>query len=294
MAIAQGEMVLEEMIRAVREYWNSFELELVKYQTKCKLIRGWDELFVKLEEDLNNLVSMKISPYYKAFEGEIVQWDDKLQKVKLTLDTWIDVQRRWVYLEGIFFGSSDIKTQLANEYNKFKSIDNEFTSLMKKVGQKPALMEVMSIQGLQKTLERLSDFLQKIQKALGDYLETQRQAFARFYFIGDDDLLDIIGNSKDVTNVQRHFPKMYAGIVSLLAIKEGNDDVVQGMCSREGEQVMFVKEVKIAEDPRINIWLAKVDQEMMNSLALELEKSVSAINSVAKNDQLKIIEIHPA
>jgi dynein heavy chain 1 len=36
---------------------------------------------------------------------------------------------------------------------------------------------------------------------LGDYLETQRSAFARFYFVGDDDLLDIIGNSKDVTNV---------------------------------------------------------------------------------------------
>ena len=78
MAVAQGEMVLEEMIRSVREYWNAFELELVKYQTKCKLIRGWDDLFVKLEEDLNNLTSMKISPYYKAFEGEIVQWDDKL------------------------------------------------------------------------------------------------------------------------------------------------------------------------------------------------------------------------
>jgi dynein heavy chain 1 len=145
MTVARGELVLEEMIRTVKEYWDAFELELVKYQSKCKLIRGWDDLFAKLEEDLNNLASMKISPYYKAFESEIVQWDDKLQKVKLTLDTWIDVQRRWVYLEGIFFGSSDIKTQLANEYNKFKSIDNEFTSLMKKVTQKPHLMEVMSI-----------------------------------------------------------------------------------------------------------------------------------------------------
>ena len=65
MTIARGELVLEEMIRAVKEYWNTFELELVKYQTKCKLIRGWDELFTKLEEDLNNLASMKISPYYK-------------------------------------------------------------------------------------------------------------------------------------------------------------------------------------------------------------------------------------
>ena len=49
----------------------------------------------------------------------------------------------------------------------------------------------------------------------------QREAFARFYFIGDDDLLDIIGNSRDVTNVQRHFPKMYAGIVLLQSEKEG-------------------------------------------------------------------------
>jgi dynein heavy chain 1 len=60
---------------------------------------------------------------------------------------------------------------------------------MKKVSAKPNIIETMSIQGLQKTLERLSDMLANIQKALGDYLETQRAAFARFYFVGDDDLL---------------------------------------------------------------------------------------------------------
>jgi len=57
---------------------------------------------------------MKISQYYKTFEEEIAQWDDKLQKVRITMDTWIDVQRRWVYLEGIFMGSSDIKEMLSN------------------------------------------------------------------------------------------------------------------------------------------------------------------------------------
>jgi len=30
------------------------------------LIKGWDDLFSKLDEDLNNLSSMKISPYYKT------------------------------------------------------------------------------------------------------------------------------------------------------------------------------------------------------------------------------------
>lgn len=55
MAIARGELVLEEMIRVVKDYWGTFELEMVKYQNKCKLIKGWDDMFAKLDEDINNL-----------------------------------------------------------------------------------------------------------------------------------------------------------------------------------------------------------------------------------------------
>ena len=155
---------------------------------------------------------MKMSPYYKVFEEEVMPWDDRLQKLRVLFDIWIDVQRRWLYLEGIFYGSADIKQQLPAEFTRFKGIDNEFTSLMRKVAAKPSVLEVSSIQGLQKTLERLLDMLSKIQKALGDYLEKQRSAFARFYFVGDDDLLEIIGNSKDILSIQRHFSKMFAGI----------------------------------------------------------------------------------
>ena len=72
----------------------------------------------------------------------------------------------------------------------------------------------MAIPNLEQNLQRLADMLQKIQKALGDYLEKQRQSFARFYFVGDEDLLEIIGNSKSIQHVQRHFPKMFAGITT--------------------------------------------------------------------------------
>lgn len=76
---------------------------------------------------------------------------------------------------------------------------------------------------------------------------------------------------------------MYAGIVALQSRKENNDDVVLGMGSKEGEQVGFAREIKIADDPRINIWLGKVDSEMMNSLALELEKAVQGIQDKERN-----------
>lgn len=64
--MAQGELALEEFIKQVREYWQTFELDLVPYQNKCRLIRGWDDLFNKLAEHSSSLTAMKSSPYYKV------------------------------------------------------------------------------------------------------------------------------------------------------------------------------------------------------------------------------------
>jgi hypothetical protein len=66
------------------------------------------------------------------------------------------------------------------------------------VGQHPLILEVLAFEEIQRTLEKLAEMLTKIQKALGEYLERQRSAFPRFYFVGDEDLLEIIGNSKDL------------------------------------------------------------------------------------------------
>ena len=46
--VAQGEMALEEFLKQVKETWQTYELEMVNYQNKCRLIRGWDDLFNKV------------------------------------------------------------------------------------------------------------------------------------------------------------------------------------------------------------------------------------------------------
>jgi dynein heavy chain 1 len=178
---ATGELVLENFIKQSKEFWGSFELEMVRYKDKCKLIRGWDDMFTKLDEHINSFQSMSNSPYYHVFKDEIEPWKDKLEKMRLLFNEWVDVQRRWVYLEGIFFGSADIMNELASDYNKFKSIDNEFTGLMKKVAAKPLVLEVISIPSIKSILEeKLKTALERIQKALYNFLEKQRSNFARF------------------------------------------------------------------------------------------------------------------
>jgi dynein heavy chain 1 len=215
---------------------------------------------------------MKLSPYFRVFEEEANTWEDKLNRILALFDVWIDVQRRWVYLEGIFTGSADIKVLLPVETSRFVSISTEFLTLMKKVGKSPMVMDVLNIQGVQRSLERLADLLAKIQKALGEYLERERASFPRFYFVGDEDLLEIIGNSKNIARLQKHFKKMFAGIASVLVDESGA--VINGIASPEGEEVVFDSPVSTIENPRINEWLTEMEKQMRLTLAKNLAKAV--------------------
>ena len=141
-----------------------------------------------------------------------------------------------------------------------------------------------------------------MQKALGEYLERERASFPRFYFVGDEDLLEIIGNSKNVARLQKHFKKMFAGIASV-TLEEGQDGKggkIVGMTSREGEEVrqilharmfhlisirgvslvlkvLFEEPVSLANNPRINEWLTAVETSMKSTLVKHLNGAVAEV-----------------
>lgn len=46
-------------------------------------------------------------------------------------------------------------------------------------------------------------------------LQEKRSAFPRFYFIGDDDLLEILGQATNPHVIQSHLKKLFGGLFSL-------------------------------------------------------------------------------
>ena len=150
-------------------------------------------------------------------------------------------------------------------------------TVMKKVAKSPGVIEVLNIPQIQKSLERLADLLTKIQKALGEYLERERASFPRFYFVGDEDLLEIIGNSKTIVRIMKHLKKMFAGISTMLL--DEDDTKISGIASREGEEIYFRTPILLKDYPKINDWLSKLESEMRNNLAYLLCDAVEELQS---------------
>lgn len=56
------------------------------------------------------------------------------------VEAWLELQRRWMYLEGIFIGG-DIRSQLPQEAQRFDEVDDIFRKAMLDAAENPNVLK---------------------------------------------------------------------------------------------------------------------------------------------------------
>lgn len=174
--------------------WESINFTLLPYKNTF-LIKNYDEIQMVVDEHMVNTQSMQFSPFKKPFEKEIMDWNDKLKTMSDVLEEWAKCQGEWMYLQPIF-DSADIAKQLPTESKKFKMVDSTWRHTMETASKDSLVLGMCSESGLLERLQEANKNLELIQKELKNYLEKKREKFARFYFLSDTDLLEILSQTK--------------------------------------------------------------------------------------------------
>jgi dynein heavy chain len=281
---ASKEFSLEKALDKMEAEWQPLEFDSAE-RGEFNILASCDEIQAILDDHIVKTQTMQGSPFIKPFRERIDEWCHILLEMSDIIEGWLKMQATWMYLEPIF-SSPDINAQMPTEGALFTQVDLDFKQMMVHLLSNPQCLATCAMPGMLDMVKEGNVKLEQILKGLNDYLEKKRLYFARFFFLSNDEMLEILSETKDPTRVQPHLKKCFEGIKSLTFTPSLD---ITHMISSEKE-VIELTTVISTEDARGSVekWLLILEGVMKASVRLATSQGFDDYTTMERNDWIKI------
>lgn len=274
---AEAEIQVEKSIKEIENTWELEKFQVHVNDSAVPLLTGWSSLFSKNRDDAFTLESIRASAHSKRFASRVELIGNKIDTLFSIMELWCDIQKEWVYLNNILSSSADFERMMPIDVNRFKNATHEFKYFVGNALAGSIVMRVIEFPDVVITLKRIADTLLGIKRALYGYLEKQRELFPRFYFLGNDDLLELIGNSTNIFIIGKHIRKIFPSVSSLEL--DDNGISISAVISPENEKLVMSKPVSFLTQSSLVIMLKDLEEMIQRTLSHLIGKLVEMLYS---------------
>ncbi|XP_002132927.3 cytoplasmic dynein 2 heavy chain 1 [Drosophila pseudoobscura] len=282
---ASSEQIVRQALVELDQWAVTAQLKLIARTDASgqtvSLIKDYQEVLNKIGDNQSLLQSAKNSAAFDSFSDQAELWESRLNTLDALLTSLSHSQRRWVYLEPVF-GSGTLQ----QEQSLFKRIDKDFRFVMREIEMDARVTSLIKINNISTIVHALETQLARCQQNLMSYITDKRNSFPRFYFLGDDDLLELLGQaSKDADIIQRHIRKLFPGCHSLSirqTAADANQFSIVAVHSAEGDELQLSQPVDMKGD--IERWLNQLVTAVQETLRGQIHECYS--NTSANSDSL--------
>ncbi|KAM4725109.1 LOW QUALITY PROTEIN: dynein axonemal heavy chain 3-like [Anableps anableps] len=280
-ASASKEFSLEKSLDKMKKEWTNLHFSFSLYRdTDTSIVSSVDDIQVLLDDHIIKTQTMRGSPFIRPIETDCKEWEDKLVSMQDILDAMLKCQATWLYLEPIF-SSPDIIAQMPEEGRKFAIVDGYWKNIIAEALKDTRVLVATDQPNMLERLQESGVYLDEIQKGLNTYLEKKRLFFPRFFFLSNDELLEILSQTKNPLSVQPHLKKCFEGIAKLEFTEKLE---ITGMISSEKEMVPFTDKIYPAQAKgMVEKWLQEVESLMLNSVRHVIHQGLIEYAEVPRN-----------
>lgn len=191
-----------------------FSLAKYKDYKDTFVLRGLDDLMTIFEEYTLKVVSLKQNAFSKVFSERIYKIEKEFRIIVDILEEWIKTSKSWIYLEPIF-SQKDLAEQMVTETIKFNSLDTFYKKELTMIKNEPNVHKYCRRETVYNSLIYANQQFESIIRGLSAYLEAKREHFSRFYFLSNEEIIEILGQIRDPRNVQKFLNKIFEGVDGL-------------------------------------------------------------------------------
>ena len=195
----------------------------------------------KDENELNEHIHLIKTVLPSATEDidreQLKSWYERLSSTLEAFTVLGVIQRAWSYFIPSMLESKLIRKEIPDEVAKFEEVDGRLRGILEQFSQGGYVTQVSS--HLQ-TLRQIRDKLLELQKSLQEFFERKREAFPRFFFLSNDELIQILrfGDKPTKLFVNGSFFHKMTGEAEKLHIREGK---AVGVLSNHGMESLRLK-----------------------------------------------------
>lgn len=143
----------------------------------------------------------------------------------------------------------------------------------------PQIIRICPDRNLLESLQECQSLLEVVHKGLSNYLEVKRRAFPRFYFLSDEELLEILAQARNVHAVQPHLRKCFENIQW---VRFEDDLEITRMYSAEGEEVVLRPSMYPIRS--VEYWLGDLERSMRNTIREIIREALGVVETTPRNE----------
>jgi hypothetical protein len=164
----------------------------------------------------------------------------------------------------------------------YKTNNEKFLEICSSFNEKKLVRECFNQDKLENDLNDLFYKFSDVERSMNSLLDTKRQTFKRFYFLSNDDLFELMGNSFDMKVINQHLTKLFTGVerikIEQPTKKKDDSPVINYIYDSmdHGEKLKLDTSVVVLS--LVETWMNDLEKAMISTLENNLSKAYKKFN----------------